>query len=130
SGRGPGVCWLPLYHDMGLLGGMIQAVFQGTLCVLMSPLGILQRPARWLRAIARYKARLTGGPNFAYDLCVDRVTDEQKADLDLSGWTLAVLGGEPIDHRTLERFAAVFAPCGFRPDAFSPCYGLAEATLF
>jgi acyl-CoA synthetase (AMP-forming)/AMP-acid ligase II len=130
DGRGVGVCWLPLYHDMGLLGGAIQAVFQGVPCVMMSPLGILQRPARWLHAISRYKARISGGPNFAYELCVDRVTDEQKATLDLSGWSVAILGGEPISHRTLDRFAAAFAPCGFRAEAFSPCYGLGEATLF
>ena len=130
SGRGLGVCWLPLYHDMGLLGGAVQAVFQGTPCVMMSPLGILQKPFRWLRAISRYKARISGGPNFSYELCVDRVTAEHKATLDLSGWFVAILGGEPINPRTLDRFAAAFAPCGFRPEAFSPCYGLAEATLF
>jgi acyl-CoA synthetase (AMP-forming)/AMP-acid ligase II len=129
SGPGPGVSWLPLYHDMGLLGVVVQTVFRGTLCVLMSPLGILQKPYRWLRAISRYRARISGGPNFAYELCADRVTDEQKAALDLSEWRVAILAGEPINPRTLDRFAAAFAPCGFRREAFSPCYGLAEATL-
>ena len=114
---------------MGLLGGMVQAVFQGTPCVMMSPLGMLQKPFRWLQAISRYQARISGGPNFAYELCVERVTAEQKATLDLSAWAVAILGGEPINHKTLDRFAAAFASCGFRGEAFSPCYGLAEATL-
>jgi acyl-CoA synthetase (AMP-forming)/AMP-acid ligase II len=95
----------------------------------MSPLGLLQRPHRWLQAISRYKARTSAGPNFVYDLCVERVTAQQKADLDLSCWDLAIIGGEPINHKTLDRFAAAFGPCGFRAEAFVPCYGLAEATL-
>jgi acyl-CoA synthetase (AMP-forming)/AMP-acid ligase II len=126
---GVGVSWLPLYHDMGLIGGVLQPVFHGTPCVLMSPLGLLQQPARWLRAISRYRARSSGGPNFAYALCAERVTAAQKADLDLSGWAVAPVGGEPINPDTLRRFAEAFAPCGFRPEAFVPGYGLAEATL-
>jgi acyl-CoA synthetase (AMP-forming)/AMP-acid ligase II len=129
DGPGRGSCWLPLYHDMGLVGGLLQAVFHGQSCVLLSPLGFVQSPFRWLRAISRFKARVSGGPNFAYELCVERVTAEQKASLDLRGWDLAVVGGEPIRPQTLDRFAAAFAPCGFRPEAFVPCYGLAEATL-
>jgi acyl-CoA synthetase (AMP-forming)/AMP-acid ligase II len=129
-GRGSGVCWLPLYHDMGLVGGVLQAVFQGSPAILMSPLGLLQKPFRWLQAVARYRADTSGGPNFAYDLCVQRLTPEQKAALDLSNWTAAVIGSEPISSRTIERFTEAFAPCGFRPEAFYPCYGLAEATLF
>jgi acyl-CoA synthetase (AMP-forming)/AMP-acid ligase II len=129
EGPGFGVSWLPLYHDMGLVGGVLQPVFHGTPCVLMSPLGLLQKPARWLRAISRYRARSSGGPNFAYELCVERVTAEQKADLDLSGWAVACLGGEPVSAETLRRFADAFGPCGFRPEAFVPGYGLAENTL-
>src|SRR5262249_43295926 len=86
-------------------------------------------PVRWLAAISRYRARISGGPNLVYELCAERVTADQKATLDLRNWTVAILGGEPIDPRTLDRFAAAFAPCGFRPEAYSPCYGLAEATL-
>jgi acyl-CoA synthetase (AMP-forming)/AMP-acid ligase II len=129
EGPGTGVSWLPLYHDMGLVGGVLQPVFHGTPCVLMSPLGLLQNPARWLRAISRYRARSSGAPNFAYELCAERVTAEQKAGLDLGGWSVAVLGGEPISPATLQRFADAFGPCGFRPEAFVPCYGLAENTL-
>jgi acyl-CoA synthetase (AMP-forming)/AMP-acid ligase II len=129
-GRGSGVCWLPHYHDMGLVGGALQAVFQGSPAILLSPLGLLQKPSRWLQAVARYRADTSGGPNFAYDLCVQRLTPEQKATLDLRNWTAACIGAEPISSRTIERFTEAFAPCGFRPDAFYPCYGLAEATLF
>src|SRR5262249_15852915 len=124
-----GVSWLPLYHDMGLIGGALQGVFHGAPIVLMSPLGLLQRPLRWLQAISRYRADTSGGPNFAYDLCVQRVTPDHKATLDLSGWSVAAIGSEPISHRTIERFTEAFTPCGFRPEAFYPCYGLAEATL-
>jgi acyl-CoA synthetase (AMP-forming)/AMP-acid ligase II len=129
EGPGLGVSWLPLYHDMGLLGGVIQPLFSGTPCVLMSPLGILQKPIRWLKAITRYRARSSGAPNFAYELCAQRIAAEQKAELDLSSWAIADVGGETVSSRTLERFAAAFAPCGFHPEAFVPCYGLAEATL-
>jgi acyl-CoA synthetase (AMP-forming)/AMP-acid ligase II len=95
----------------------------------MSPLGLLQRPFRWLQAVSRYRARTSGGPNFAYELCVQRITAEQKTGLDLSTWTVADIGGEPINPQTLERFIAAFGPHGFRPETFVPCYGLAEATL-
>jgi acyl-CoA synthetase (AMP-forming)/AMP-acid ligase II len=129
DGPGPGVCWLPLYHDMGLVGGVVGPVFQGKRCVMMSPSGLLQRPLRWLQAISRYRARTSAGPNFAYELCVERVTAQQKADLDLSCWDLAIVGGDPINLETIGRFYAAFASCGFRAEAFVPCYGLAEATL-
>jgi acyl-CoA synthetase (AMP-forming)/AMP-acid ligase II len=129
SGTGLGVSWLPLYHDLGLIGGVLQGVYHGANTVLMSPLSFLQRPFRWLQAIARYRADTSGGPNFAYDLCVQRVTPEQKATLDLSHWSVAGIGSEPISAATIERFTEAFAPCGFRPEAFYPCYGLAEATL-
>jgi acyl-CoA synthetase (AMP-forming)/AMP-acid ligase II len=124
-----GVGWLPLYHDMGLIGTILQPLYVGIPCILMSPMAFLQRPVRWLQAISRYKATVSGGPNFAYDLCVRKITPAQRATLDLRSWELAFSGAEPIRQDTLERFAAAFAPCGFRRQAFYPCYGLAEATL-
>lgn len=127
---GTGVCWLPFYHDMGLIGNVIQAVYVDGPCYLMSPLVLLQRPFRWLQAISHYRAHSSGGPNFAYDLCVRRITADQKAQLDLSCWELAAIGAETISAETMERFATAFAECGFRKEAFYPCYGLAEATLF
>src|SRR6185295_17552142 len=96
---------------------------------LMSPYAFLQRPLRWLQAITRTRATSSGGPNFAYDLCVRRITDEQLAALDLSSWDLAFNGAEPIRHETLDAFTRKFAPAGFHSEAFYPCYGLAEATL-
>jgi amino acid adenylation domain-containing protein len=122
--------WLPLYHDMGLIGNVLQPLFIGAPCILMSPTSFLQSPIRWLQAISRYRAATSGGPNFAYDLCVRRTTPEQRADLDLSSWSTAFNGAEPIRHETIDRFAATFQPYGFRREAFYPCYGLAEATLF
>lgn len=124
------VGWLPLYHDMGLIGNILQPLHLGIPCFLMSPLDFLQRPYRWLQAISRYGATTSGGPNFAYDLCVEKITPEQRGRLDLSTWEVAFNGAEPIRAQTLERFAAYFAPCGFRKEALYPCYGLAEATLF
>jgi amino acid adenylation domain-containing protein len=123
------VGWLPLYHDMGLIGNVLQPLWSGGRCILMSPQAFLQRPARWLEAISRYRATTSGGPNFAYDLCVRRVGPEQRAALDLSSWRVAFNGAEPVRRATFDRFAAAFAPCGFRREAFVPCYGLAEATL-
>ncbi|HEX6909033.1 MAG TPA: fatty acyl-AMP ligase, partial [Longimicrobium sp.] len=122
--------WLPVYHDMGLIGNVLHPLFMGGTCVLMSPAAFLQRPARWLEAVSRYGAETSGGPNFAYDLCAERVSDEEKAALDLGGWRVAFCGAEPVRAATMERFAAAFADVGFRRDAFYPCYGLAEATLF
>ena len=124
-----GVFWLPMYHDMGLVGGVLVPVFAGATNVFISPATFLQSPITWLAAISKYRATISGGPNFAYDLCVRKITDEQRATLDLSSWALAFVGAEPIEPGTLERFAAAFAPCGFKPRAFYPCYGLAEATL-
>lgn len=124
------VGWLPLYHDMGLIGITLQPLYVGVPCILMSPAAFLQKPFRWLRAISHYKATTSGGPNFAYDLCVRKITPEQQATLNLSSWSLAFNGSEPVRQETLERFTAIFAPCGFRREAFYPCYGLAEATLF
>jgi acyl-CoA synthetase (AMP-forming)/AMP-acid ligase II len=123
------VGWLPLFHDMGLIGNVIQPMYLGGRCVMMSPVSFLQNPARWLEAMSRYRATTSGGPNFAYDLCVSRVSAEQRATLDLSSWRVAFNGAEPVRCRTLEQFASAFAPCGFSREAFYPCYGLAEATL-
>jgi amino acid adenylation domain-containing protein len=124
------VGWLPLYHDMGLIGNVLQPLYLGAPCYLMSPVAFLQQPLRWLEAISLYRATTSGGPNFAYELCVRRTTPEQRAGLDLSSWTAAFNGAEPVRAETLERFAEAFAPAGFRREAFYPCYGLAEATLF
>ena len=123
------VSWLPPYHDMGLIGGVLQPLYGGFPAALIPPVSFLQRPLRWLRAISRLRADTGGGPNFAYDLCSSKITPEERATLDLSSWTVAFNGAEPIRQETLERFAATFASCGFRPDAFYPTYGLAEATL-
>jgi acyl-CoA synthetase (AMP-forming)/AMP-acid ligase II len=95
----------------------------------MSPMSFFQKPFRWLQAVSRYEATISGGPNFAFDLCTSKITPEQRATLDLSSWRVAFCGAEPIRPRTLDRFATAFANCGFRREAFYPCYGLAEATL-
>ncbi len=124
-----GVIWLPLYHDMGLVGGIIQPLYVGLHCYLLSPVSVFTSPYSWLQAISRFRATTSGGPNFAYDLCTRQVTAEQRATLDLSCWQVAFTGAEPVRAQTLERFARMFAPCGFRSDAFYPCYGLAEATV-
>jgi len=124
------VGWLPFYHDMGLIGNVLQPLFSGAGCVLMSPMAFLQRPRRWLEAISRYRGTTSGGPNFAYDLCVDRIDEAAREGLDLASWAVAFNGSEPVRAATLERFATAFAPCGFRREALFPCYGLAEATLF
>ena len=124
------VSWLPLYHDMGLIGGVLQPLFLGARCVLMAPHAFLQKPIRWLEAIARYGATTSGGPDFAYALCVRRTSPEDRARLDLSSWRVAFNGAEPVRAETLEAFAEAFAGSGFDRQAFYPCYGLAEATLF
>ena len=126
---GVGVFWLPSYHDMGLIGGILQPMYYGRPNVLMSPMSFLQKPLRWLQAITRYKATVSGGPNFAYDLCLRRITPEERKTLDLSTWSLAFNGAEPIRPETIAEFTRTFAQCGFQPEAFYPCYGLAEATL-
>ncbi|HEU4326136.1 MAG TPA: condensation domain-containing protein, partial [Roseiflexaceae bacterium] len=124
-----GVIWLPPYHDMGLIGGIIQPLYVGFPVTLLSPVDFLQRPLLWLQTISRTRATTSGGPNFAYDLCVRKIGPADRASLDLSSWDLAFNGAEPIRAETLERFAAAFGPSGFRREAFYPCYGLAEATL-
>ncbi|MEH2267588.1 MAG: amino acid adenylation domain-containing protein [Nostoc sp.] len=123
------VTWLPMYHDMGLIGGILQPLYGGFPCIIMPPTSFLQRPYRWLQAISHYKGTTSGGPNFAYQLCTQKITPEQKETLDLSSWSVAFNGAEPIRYDTLERFAAAFADCGFRKEAFYPCYGMAETTL-
>ncbi|MCL6751962.1 amino acid adenylation domain-containing protein [Nostoc sp. CCCryo 231-06] len=123
------VGWLPLFHDMGLVGNMLQPLYLGIPCILMSPVAFLQKPLRWLQAISRYQATTSGGPNFAYDLCVRKITPEQRATLDLSSWEIAFNGAEPIRKETLEQFTTTFAECGFRRESFYPCYGMAETTL-
>jgi amino acid adenylation domain-containing protein len=124
------VGWLPMYHDMGLIGNVLQPLYVGASCILMSPVDFLQNPFLWLEAVSRYRAHTSGGPNFGYDLCVTKVSPEQRESLDLSSWQVAFNGAEPVRYQTLERFGETFAPCGFRREAFYPCYGLAEATLF
>ncbi|HEY7215694.1 MAG TPA: AMP-binding protein, partial [Thermoanaerobaculia bacterium] len=124
-----GVIWLPPYHDMGLIGGILQPVHGGFPAVLMAPVSFLQQPLRWLAAISRSRATISGGPDFAYDLCVRRIPPAEREGLDLASWEVAFTGAEPVRAATLERFAEAFAPCGFRRRAFYPCYGLAEATL-
>ncbi len=123
------VTWLPAFHDMGLIFGLLLPIYLGATCYMMSPLAFLQRPLRWLRAISRYKATHSCAPNFAYDLCTRKITPEQRATLDLGSWRSAGNGAEPIRPETLERFAETFRSCGFRWDALHPGYGLAEATL-
>jgi SAM-dependent methyltransferase/NAD(P)-dependent dehydrogenase (short-subunit alcohol dehydrogenase family) len=124
------VTWLPLFHDMGLIGNVLQSLYVGSTTVLMPPTAFLQKPLRWIHAVSRYRAYLSGAPNFAYDLCVQCLGGEQPADLDLNGWRVAFSGSEPIRADTLKRFTDAFAFAGFRPEAFIPCYGLAEATLY
>ena len=124
-----GVFWLPSFHDMGLIGGILVPLYGGKFNVLMSPVAFLQKPLRWLQAISKYRATISGGPNFAYELCVRKTTPEQRATLDLSSWTLAFNGAEPVRAETIDAFCEAFAPCGFRREAFYPCYGLAESTL-
>ncbi|MEU3650015.1 MupA/Atu3671 family FMN-dependent luciferase-like monooxygenase [Lentzea sp. NPDC034063] len=123
------VIWLPPYHDMGLIGGILEALYAGYPVTLMSPAEMVQNPFRWLQAITQTSATVSGGPNFAFDWCVDRVTPEQMTSLNLSSWSVAFSGAEPVRLSTLTRFAEKFASCGFREEAFLPCYGLAEATL-
>jgi acyl-CoA synthetase (AMP-forming)/AMP-acid ligase II len=123
------VSWLPVIHDMGLIEGVLGPVFGGYAAYLMAPASFLHRPIRWLRAITRYRASTSGGPNFAYDLCVRKITEAQRAELDLSSWRAAYNGAEPIRAETLEAFHARFKDVGFRWRSFYPVYGLAESTL-
>ncbi|TWU56509.1 putative fatty-acid--CoA ligase fadD21 [Rubripirellula tenax] len=124
-----GVFWLPFFHDMGLIGGVLAPLYVGGRTILMSPRSFLQRPIRWLQAISKHNATISGAPNFAYQLCVDRISPDQTDELDLSGWRIAFSGAEPVQARTLLDFGSRFSSCGFASNVFYPCYGLAEATL-
>ena len=124
-----GVFWLPPFHDMGLIGGLLETIYVSGRSILMPPTAFIKRPMRWLEAMSRHRARISAAPNFAYDLCVELSTPEQRAALDLSNWSSALCGAEPVRTATLREFADAFAPAGFRPEAFLPVYGLAEATL-
>jgi len=122
--------WLPMFHDMGLIGGVMQPLYAGTPAVLMSPIALAQKPFLWLQALDRYQITTSGGPNFAYDLLCQKITPEQIAHLDLSHWQVAFTGAEPVRAETLSKFAELYKPCGFKKEAFYPCYGMAEGTLF
>lgn len=123
------VTWLPPYHDMGLIFGLLHPLFVGFPCHILSPSAFMQSPLRWLHRISEVKATISGGPNFAYDLCVKRAAEPALQGVDLSSWETAFNGAEPIHADTLRRFTRTFAPFGFRPGAMHPCYGLAENTL-
>ena len=124
-----GVFWLPPFHDMGLIGGIVQPVYTGLPAALMAPATFLQRPLVWLEAMSKYRATTSGAPNFAYDLCVERTTEEERSALDLSAWRTSFNGAEPVRADTIARFVEAFAVSGLRRDVIMPCYGLAEATL-
>lgn len=123
------VSWLPLYHDMGLIGAWLGALYYGIPLVLMSPLAFLSRPSRWLSALHAHAGTVSAAPNFAFDLCVHKIADDEIQGLDLRRWRLAMNGSEAVSAETIERFIRRFAPCGFRADAMCPVYGLAEASL-
>lgn len=130
-GGGPGataVCWLPLFHDMGLGSGVLNPLYGGFPAYLMPPQAFVERPVRWLRAIDRFRGTISGGPNFAYELCLAKTTAEDRASLDLSSWHTAFNGAEPVRTDTLRRFSEAFRAAGFRETTFAPSYGLAEAT--
>ncbi|WP_346293419.1 AMP-binding protein [Sphaerothrix gracilis] len=123
------VSWLPSFHDMGLIDGILQPLYSGYRGILMPSVAFIQQPIRWLQAISDYRATHCGGPNFGYDLCVHKTTPEQRAALDLSCWTQAYVGAEPIRKQTLAAFIQTFTPYGFQSRFFYPCYGMAESTL-
>ena len=122
--------WLPFHHDMGLIGNMLQPIYAGASSIVMSPMDFLRKPVNWLKMIAKYKATTSGGPNFAYDLCVSSVNTEELTGVDLSHWQVAFNGSEMIQNRTLKLFSDKFEPFGFNKSSYQFCYGLAEATLY
>ncbi|MDQ1829195.1 fatty acyl-AMP ligase [Massilia scottii] len=122
--------WIPLFHDMGLMGLLLPALFLGSTCILTTPNTFLKRPHLWLRMIADFRIAFTAAPNFAYDLCLQRIDDAQVAGLDLSHWRHAANGSELVQARTISAFVERFAPLGLRADVICPCYGMAETTLF
>ncbi|HAT8860184.1 TPA: AMP-binding protein [Legionella pneumophila subsp. pneumophila] len=121
--------WLPPHHDMGLIGCILTPIYGGIQAIMMSPFSFLQNPLSWLKHITKYRATISGSPNFAYDYCVKRIREEKKEGLDLSSWVTAFNGAEPVRAETMEHFYQAFKEFGFRKEAFYPCYGLAEATL-
>ena len=123
------VSWLPLYHDMGLIGAWLTMLLHGSTLVVMSPLAFLTRPERWVQAISKYKGTLTAAPNFAFELCVRKISDRALEEVDLSSWRASLNGAEPVNPETLERFINRFAKHGFRAETLLPVYGLAEASL-
>ncbi len=123
------VTWMPYFHDYGLVEGLMQPLYNGTPCYVMSPFAFIKQPMRWLEAISYYKATHSQAPNFAYDLCVRRAKPKQLQTLDLSSWRAAGNAAEPINPKVMERFFETFEPCGFRWNTFAPAYGLAEDTL-
>jgi acyl-CoA synthetase (AMP-forming)/AMP-acid ligase II len=123
------VTWLPTFHDMGLIYGVIQPLYKGFLCYMMSPASFMERPLRWLQALSDKKATHSAAPNFAYDLCVRKIPPEKRATLDLSHWCMALNGAEPVRAEVLKKFAEAFQVSGFKATALCPGYGLAEATL-
>src|SRR5581483_3684286 len=129
SAEAVGVSWLPLYHDLGLVGGLVAPIHFRRRVIFMSPLAFVQRPLRWLQAIARYRATTTGAPNFAFDLCLAKFSAADAEGLDLSSLRVILTGAEPVRAETLERFATTLGPYGLRPDVWWPGFGLAEATL-
>jgi acetylornithine/succinyldiaminopimelate/putrescine aminotransferase/acyl-CoA synthetase (AMP-forming)/AMP-acid ligase II/predicted amino acid dehydrogenase/acyl carrier protein len=124
------VSWLPLFHDMGLIGVVLASLYNASPCYLLAAVDFLKKPRLWLEAITRYRATFSGGPDFAYQLCVDSISEEERAGLDLSSWVMAFNGSEPVRAGTVRNFKKAFAPCGFRPDALFAAYGLAEHTLY
>jgi malonyl CoA-acyl carrier protein transacylase len=122
--------WTPPFHDMGLVGGILHPVHVGIETTLMSPVQVFQQPVRWLSSISKYRINTSAGPSFSYDLCVRKITQEQKQQLDLSSWTCACNGAEPVSAETMDEFTKYFESCGFKPQTFFPCYGLAESVLF
>ena len=123
------ICWLPHFHDMGLIGGVLVPLYEGFTSIFMPPTFFLQKPIRWLWAISTFKAESSGGPNFAYQLCIDDIDQQDAQALDLSGWKVAFNGAEPVLASVLKKFAEKFAAVGFDKNAFYPCYGMAETTL-
>ncbi|MFI4954384.1 MAG: SDR family NAD(P)-dependent oxidoreductase [Gammaproteobacteria bacterium] len=124
------VSWMPVQHDLALIGSILQTIYLGNTTVLMPPVVVSERPLNWLKAISKYKAYYSAGPNFAYESCVQRIKTEELVTLDLSNWGYALCAAEPIRAETMRRFIQAFSPCGFQPQAFAGGYGLAEATLY
>ena len=123
------VSWLPLFHDWGLIGGLLQPIYSGIQSILFDPFEFVRKPRNWLDVISRYGATVSGAPNFAYDQCLQTLQPGELDELDLSRWEVAIVGAEPIRAETLDRFESLFVPCGFKRSAFFASYGLAESTL-